>query len=298
MSDQHSDKCAAGDAEDDCLRIPHALRLRAANASAVSMTELSLLVAAQVTLACALADRIRPVAELYRSPNLYQRLFGQRVHDVEFYRWLASGEPEVLELGAGTGRVCLPLLQDGVRVVALERAPQMLEVLERRAAGLGVRERLTALQGDFRDFDCGRRFRLVVCPFNGFAHLHQAEELRQALGAVARHLDPQGALVCDVLRLEAHHAANAAHLTPYFEHPDTGVPCRVLETIRFDAETSRVRIELTLTAMRGPEQVEVHSLDLRFWTAEDLALAGEAAGLALGNRTSLGDSDAFVLRRV
>ncbi|MEZ4232312.1 MAG: class I SAM-dependent methyltransferase, partial [Polyangiaceae bacterium] len=105
--------------------------------------------------------------ELYRSPSFYERLFSQRAHDVEFYRWLAEGQEELLELGAGTGRVSLPLLKDGLRVVALERAPEMLEVLERRAEGLGVRERLTALNADFRHFEAPRRFRLAVCPFNG-----------------------------------------------------------------------------------------------------------------------------------
>ena len=70
--------------------------------------------------------------ELYRSPSFYERLFSQRAHDVEFYRWLAEGQEELLELGAGTGRVSLPLLKDGLRVVALgvQRRPGVADLAE------------------------------------------------------------------------------------------------------------------------------------------------------------------------
>ena len=220
--------------------------------------------------------------ELYQSPLFYQRLFSQRGHDVGFYRWLAQGQRSVLELGAGTGRVSLLLLQDGLRV---------------SAQGLGVRERLTSLCVDFRDFELGERFDLVICPFNALAHLHSDVELRGTLAHVERHLASRGALVCDVLRLEEHHAASTTHLTPYFEHPESGVPCRVLETLEFNAETSRLSIQLTLTAMRGPEHVEEHTLDLRFWSADELEGAARAAGLELRNHASLGDSDAWVMRK-
>ncbi len=238
------------------------------------------------------------MAELYRCPSFYQRLFEQRAHDVDFYRWLGQGQAEVLELGAGTGRVSLTLLGDGVRVVALERAPEMLQLLERTAEGLGVRALLTPLLGDFRSFEHPARFQLAICPFNGFAHLHGAAELRSALASVARHLARGGALVCDLLRLEAHHEASTSHLTPYFEHPETGVPCRVLETLEFDAETRRLRISFQVTAMRGPERTDEHTLDLRFWSAEELAREGQSAGLLLSNRVDLGDVQAFVLRRL
>ncbi|MGE0326882.1 MAG: class I SAM-dependent methyltransferase [Polyangiaceae bacterium] len=235
--------------------------------------------------------------ELYQSPLFYQRLFSQRGHDVGFYRWLAQGQRSVLELGAGTGRVSLPLLQDGLRVSAVERSPEMLQLLEAQAQGLGVRERLTSLCVDFRDFELGERFDLVICPFNALAHLHSDVELRGTLAHVERHLASRGALVCDVLRLEEHHAASTTHLTPYFEHPESGVPCRVLETLEFNAETSRLSIQLTLTAMRGPEHVEEHTLDLRFWSADELEGAARAAGLELRNHASLGDSDAWVMRK-
>ncbi|MCB9588050.1 MAG: class I SAM-dependent methyltransferase [Polyangiaceae bacterium] len=235
--------------------------------------------------------------ELYQSPLFYQRLFGQRVHDVAFYRWLAQGQVKVLELGAGSGRISLPLLEDGVHVRAVERAPEMLRLLEEQAVDLGVRERLTSLCVDFRDFELGERLSLAICPFNALAHLHTEEDLRRTLGHVERHLEPRGALVCDVLRREAHHDAQTTHLTPYFEHPESGVPCRVLETLEFNAETNRLRIQLTLTAMRGPEHVEEHTLDLRFWSADELAAAGDASGLELTNHGNLGDSDLWVLRK-
>ena len=57
--------------------------------------------------------------------------------DVEWYRRKAveSGGP-VLELGAGTGRVTIPIAEAGVRVTGLDLDAGMLDRLQEKAAML------------------------------------------------------------------------------------------------------------------------------------------------------------------
>jgi len=80
--------------------------------------------------------------------------------DVEWYRRKAreAGGP-VLELGAGTGRISLPLAQDGVVVHALDADARMLGALRSKMAGEppDVRDRITVVEADMRSFELPER---------------------------------------------------------------------------------------------------------------------------------------------
>lgn len=238
---------------------------------------------------------------LYAAPALYAQLFGSRTHDVMLYRWLAQGlrprEP-VLELGVGSGRVALALAQDGVRVTGVDRAGAMLQALESAAQGLGVAERLQTLHADVRSLALPQRFSLVLFPFNGLAHAADDEALSAMLSAAARHLAEGGVFAFDVLRLAPHHLSESEHHTPYFEHPSTGVPCRVIERSRFDAATRQLSIRIELRPMRGSQPPERWTLSLRLFESAELTNALTAVGLQVVNQVDLGDSDALICRAI
>jgi SAM-dependent methyltransferase len=67
----------------------------------------------------------------------------------------------VLDVGAGTGRVTIPLAQAGYQVVALDTDPHLLVELEHRADGLPVE----TVCADAREFELpGRSFPLIAVP--------------------------------------------------------------------------------------------------------------------------------------
>jgi SAM-dependent methyltransferase len=72
---------------------------------------------------------------------------------------VADGQA-LLDVGAGTGRVTIPLAEAGHHVVALDRDQVLLRELELRAAGLPVE----AICADARDFELDREFPLIVVP--------------------------------------------------------------------------------------------------------------------------------------
>jgi SAM-dependent methyltransferase len=116
---------------------------------------------------------------------------GAYEEDLPLWRALAgeAGGP-VLDVGAGTGRVSLDLVAGGVAVVGLDVDASLLEVLERRAAGLPVE----TVVADARDFVLSRRFPLVLVPMQTLQLLGgpagRAAFLRRALD----HLEPGGLL--------------------------------------------------------------------------------------------------------
>ena len=127
---------------------------------------------------------------------------------VEALRRLAGGGP-VLELGCGTGRLCLPLADAGLAVVGLDASAAMLARLRRKPGA----DRLTLVEADMTDFEVATPpgpappggpgaagFRLVFVAFNTFFNVASEEGQRACMRAVARHLQPGGPLGAGVLR--------------------------------------------------------------------------------------------------
>lgn len=83
---------------------------------------------------------------------IYDECFGAAFRSLtsetlSLVRDLQPPPARVLDLGAGTGRIALPLARDGYEVTAIERSPGMADVLQQRAAGLGCA--IDLRRGDF-----------------------------------------------------------------------------------------------------------------------------------------------------
>ncbi|MGH7151237.1 MAG: methyltransferase domain-containing protein, partial [Planctomycetota bacterium] len=105
----------------------------------------------------------------YAEPELYDRLLGDLPYGREFYLGLArQARGPTLEVGCGTGRVLLRLLEAGLDVEGLDLHAPMLERLKEKARAKGLPARV--FEGDMRGFRLPRRYALVVIPCNGFAH--------------------------------------------------------------------------------------------------------------------------------
>ncbi|MGE0549506.1 MAG: class I SAM-dependent methyltransferase [Kofleriaceae bacterium] len=142
--------------------------------------------------------------EHYADAALYDYEYRRRRADVTFYRELAKRrlgkQGRILELGAGSGRVSIPLARDGHSVVALDQATAMLSRLEAKRARLptAVRDRITPAQGELCTFTLRDKFPLIIAPFNVVEHLYTRGEVDACLRRAAAHLAPGGAFVFDV----------------------------------------------------------------------------------------------------
>jgi SAM-dependent methyltransferase len=140
--------------------------------------------------------------EHYADAALYDYEYRRRRADVTFYRELANARrvKRVLDLGAGSGRVTIPLARDGHRVTALDQSPAMLAKLRQRVAALpqAVRSRLEVVEGDLCTFSLPGKFDLAIACFNVFEHLYTRSEVDACLRRVLAHLAPGGALAFDV----------------------------------------------------------------------------------------------------
>lgn len=118
--------------------------------------------------------------------------------DIDFYRACARRfGKSVLELGAGTGRVAIPLAQDGCTITGLDLAPAMLDLAAQRIAALSpeAAARIDLVRGNMAGFDLKRTFDWIVIAARAFQHVIEPEQQRAALRAMHRHLKPGGYLV-------------------------------------------------------------------------------------------------------
>jgi SAM-dependent methyltransferase len=130
----------------------------------------------------------------FTAPQLYDLMFDGLDFDIPF--WVSAGlaaEGPVLEVGCGTGRVLLPLLEAGVDADGVDLFEPMLEYARRKAAARGFHPRL--LVSDMRDFSMPRSYARVFLAFNTFAHADTTEAQLATLRRCHDHLKRRGALV-------------------------------------------------------------------------------------------------------
>lgn len=110
----------------------------------------------------------------------------------------------VLDAGAGTGRVTLPLARllahSGGAVWALDLSEAMLERARQKvvqAADPRLKGHVHIVRADLRTFALPACFELVLATNNPFAHMADDADLLSALGAIRRHLRPGGWFVVE-----------------------------------------------------------------------------------------------------
>lgn len=138
----------------------------------------------------------------FEDPAWYTKSYARRREDAAYYRALAKKKraKAVLEYGIGNGRIAIPLARDGVAVTGIERSAPMLGDLRARLAKepSDVRARVSLKRGDMRNVTTGKRFPLVICPFNVVLHLYAREDVERWLACVRRQITKDGELVLDV----------------------------------------------------------------------------------------------------
>jgi SAM-dependent methyltransferase len=133
-----------------------------------------------------------------RSAHLYD-LF-DRKENVDFFYHRAVQAGEVLDVGAGTGRIAIPLARRGIQATCVEPSPAMRREFRkklREEADARVQERVTLVDGDASSFKFGRAFPAAFLS-GSFDHLLDDAERLSALRNVGTHLVAGGALTFDV----------------------------------------------------------------------------------------------------
>lgn len=224
-------------------------------------------------------------------PEIYDLMFPATLGgDVEWYRRRAKecGGP-VLELGAGTGRVALPIARDGVPIHALDASPDMLRRLRQKLAQEPpeVRDRVTVVEGDMRRFQLPERFALVIAPFRAFLHNLTDEDRVACARRVREHLRHGGCFAFNVFHPSLEFMAQNAGLLKgawrsigTYDQPDGGFVVRS-ENTKFDAVRHVLHAQLRYEEYGADgvlTRTSMHRLDLAYLFPDEIRSVLERAG--------------------
>src|SRR4051812_43154808 len=201
-----------------------------------------------------------------RSAEIYDLMYRSQGKDygAESARVVAEirsrnrGAANLLDVACGTGGH-LNHLRHEFSVTGLELDPAMLKEAQRRLPDVALHV------GDMRTFDLGLRFDAVTCLFSAIGYMLTRDDLDAAIGAMARHLAPDGVLVIEPWFSpdqwwDGHVVAEAAN--------ENGIAvARVSHSSRQGA-ISRFAFHYAVARASGVETfVEPH--ELRLWTLEE-----------------------------
>ncbi len=195
--------------------------------------------------------------------------------DLDLYLALAARtDGTILELGAGSGRIAVPLAAAGHRVTAVDLDREMLDRAtarwneaqragaprksKRRGKGADADEasgELQAVVGDMTSIRLEQRFDLVIIALNTLLQLGNADLQLAALRTVAAHLAPKGRAVIDVWLPAPEDLAlydGRVILEWQREDPETGDFVSKFASARYDAATAMVTLSQWFDAVRGP----------------------------------------------
>jgi SAM-dependent methyltransferase len=149
-----------------------------------------------------------PIPLFYSRPGLHVEIYDLQTAD----KWASLGDTAfyleevkttggpVLELGCGTGRVTIPMLDSGLEVHGLDFSAAMLEAAKRKRDALPdeAAKRLHLHLGDMTQFELGQKFAFIFIAFRSFQILVTPEAQLQCLACVRRHLAPGGKAIINL----------------------------------------------------------------------------------------------------
>ena len=132
-----------------------------------------------------------------RDASLYDTYATGVAEDVGFHVSMAreTGEGPVIEMGCGTGRLLLPILDEGIDIIGVDREPEMLDIAKRKIALTSPKGKAVLVQDDIRTFRAEVPSPLIIVAYRTFLHLTEPDAMRQALNVIRKNLASDGRLV-------------------------------------------------------------------------------------------------------
>lgn len=121
-------------------------------------------------------------------------------YDIDFYKSFVDSHTDVLEIGCGTGRVTIPLLEKCKSITAMDLSRSMLDILVNKIDSLDndKKNKINTLRGDMTNFSLNKKYDLVIFPGITFQSLTSDQDRLKCLANIKKHLKRDGKVIIDL----------------------------------------------------------------------------------------------------
>lgn len=232
---------------------------------------------------------------IYDAGDWYDVDYAGYLGELMFYRRVCDEVMRpgglIVEVGAGTGRLTIPLATGGRRIFAVEPAASMRARLRQKLSfhrlDVDIEDGLAhTFVGPETPAD------LIIFAFNGILHVRGRAALDESLRHIRQRLAPGGVLAMDLTG-------------PYWEsirqgripwgrvdervHPTTGVPFLTCDRSAYDASSRTMRIDIRYAPGGDDDTLIETALFQYMWTTTEILAAVSAAGFVV--ERAYGDVD-------
>ncbi len=235
-------------------------------------------------------DGSSPIDPYAQIAALYDLEHDSYEEDLDLYLgMLQTVDGPVLEMGAGTGRLLIPIAEAGHAVTGLDSSPHMLARAQARITANAVSKNVALFESDMRNAaDApGGPFGLVIFSLNALMHLKTPADQRAALEAARLAVRPGGYVIVDSINPsydQVHHLTSRSHLegtwtledgsvVDKWSHRDLYSADQILDTVLW-YDTVRADGSMKRTRTQFPQ---------RFIHPNELELMFELAGFSSWN---------------
>lgn len=232
------------------------------------------------------------VGDLIYDASIYDGL-NTFLSDLPFYKkWLLKDkDAKILELCCGTGRLTIPIAQDGYNICGVDYTPSMLEQAKVKASETGLD--INFIEADIRTLNLQEKFDLIFIPFNSIHHLYKNEDLFKAFNVVKNHLKDGGLFLLDcfnpniqlIVEGEKEQKVIAEYTT------NDGREVLIKQTMRYESATQINRIEWHYFI--NGESHSIQNLDMRLFFPQELDSYLEWAGFNVIHKFGCFEEEAF-----
>lgn len=128
----------------------------------------------------------------------FDKPIGKSFGDIEYYQSRLSDQAStVLEPAVGTGRIMIPLLQQGYNIQGFDLSKEMLNYCEENLQAANLPTNLIQ-QASFTSFNYDTTFDAIIIPSGTFLLMTDYDEIKLALQKFHAALNPNGKLIFDL----------------------------------------------------------------------------------------------------
>lgn len=148
------------------------------------------------------------VGKLIYDANIYDG-HNTQTDDLPFYsrRLGEKKNGNILELCCGTGRLTIPLAQEGYPITGVDNSATMLTQATQKAEQLNIP--IKFIEADMRTFDLPETYDVIFIPFNSIHHLYNNQDLFDTLISVSKHLKDDGYFIFDCFNPDIRYIVNS-----------------------------------------------------------------------------------------